>query len=264
MQEKKPYPNLVDSAGLTLLFIILLIFLSPVVISFIVDEDKKSIDYGLTAMLRYLLVVVIVFLTGYYYKRKGSNPEIFPLKPIGFIPSIVSIGALFCIVYITDATTYFFPMSEDWKEHFKNFLIPRPFFIITACLLAPVFEELIFRGIILYGLMQRYKPGMAIFISSVLFGAVHMNIWQFTGAGADGLLYGWMYVRTRSILPCMMLHAVKNISGTIAGYYSEFDGLSLADKTGVTYYFTGFVVAVILLIGCMRYMDKHFKARELS
>lgn len=62
----------------------------------------------------------------------------------------------------------------------------------------------------------------------------------------------------------MMLHAVKNISGTIAGYYSEFDGLSLADETAVTYYFTGFVVAVILLIGCMRYMDKHFKARELS
>lgn len=264
MQEKKPYPNLVDSVGLTLLFIILLLVLSPIVVSFIIDEDKTGGDYGLATMLRYLFVILIVFATGYYYKTKSAKPGIFPLKHIGIIPSIVSIVALFCIVYITDVIFYWFPMPDEWTKEFKSFLAPDPYIFIAAGILAPVFEELIFRGIILDGLLQRYKPGTAIFISSVLFGAIHLNVWQFTGAGVDGLLYGWMYVHSRSLWPSIMLHAAKNISATIAGYYSEFDGLSLADEMGVPYYFMGIAVAMLLLTGCMRYLDRHFKRRNVT
>ena len=86
--------------------------------------------------------------------------------------------------------------------------------VVYACVLAPVLEEMLFRGIILRSFLRQYAKWTAIVGSATLFGFAHMNIYQFVGALIMGVFLGWLYERTRSLLPCIALHATFNSTVT--------------------------------------------------
>lgn len=79
-------------------------------------------------------------------------------------------------------------------------------------LLAPLSEEIVFRGAILKRLLQspRLSTWAAIALSALLFALIHMNPAQMPHAFVIGLLLGWMYWRTGSILPGMAFHWANN------------------------------------------------------
>ena len=78
-------------------------------------------------------------------------------------------------------------------------------------LLAPLAEELVFRGAILRALLRWHKNAwVGIAISAVLFAIIHMNPAQMPHAFFVGLLLGWMYYRTDSIVPGVVFHWVNN------------------------------------------------------
>ncbi|WP_426391691.1 CPBP family intramembrane glutamic endopeptidase [Variovorax sp. R-27] len=82
--------------------------------------------------------------------------------------------------------------------------------VLAVCVLAPLLEEMLFRGIVLRGFLQRYPRGQAIFMSALFFGAAHMNIYQFVVGFVMGTVLAWLYERTRSLIPCIALHAAYN------------------------------------------------------
>ncbi|MET3380387.1 MULTISPECIES: CPBP family intramembrane glutamic endopeptidase [Variovorax] len=84
--------------------------------------------------------------------------------------------------------------------------------VLAVCVLAPLLEEMLFRGIVLRGFLQRYPRGQAIFMSALFFGAAHMNIYQFVVGFVMGTVLAWLYERTRSLIPCIALHAAYNIT----------------------------------------------------
>ena len=78
-------------------------------------------------------------------------------------------------------------------------------------LLAPLSEELVFRGAILRELLKwKENPWIGIFISAMLFSLVHMNPVQMPHAFLVGILLGWLYYRTDSIIPGVIWHWVNN------------------------------------------------------
>ena len=78
-------------------------------------------------------------------------------------------------------------------------------------LLAPLAEEMVFRGAILRSLLRwKQNPWVGITISALLFAVVHMNPAQMPHAFLIGLLLGWMYWRTDSIVPGVVYHWVNN------------------------------------------------------
>lgn len=82
--------------------------------------------------------------------------------------------------------------------------------ILAACLVAPMLEEMLFRGVILRGFLRHYSPLNAILASSVLFGVMHLNIYQIPGAFIFGCFVGWLFYLTRSLWPCIFAHALAN------------------------------------------------------
>lgn len=90
-------------------------------------------------------------------------------------------------------------------------LLRHPLGFVAVGLLAPLVEEIVFRGAILRALLSQFsKAWVAILISAVLFAAIHANPAQMPHAFVVGLLLGWMYWRTSSILPGMVYHFVNN------------------------------------------------------
>ena len=82
--------------------------------------------------------------------------------------------------------------------------------ILRIVIIAPIVEELIFRGVIMSGFSRIYHPVFAIFFSALLFALFHLNPWQFPAAFALGLILGWIRIRTGSVLACMAGHAIHN------------------------------------------------------
>jgi membrane protease YdiL (CAAX protease family) len=82
--------------------------------------------------------------------------------------------------------------------------------LLIVCVIAPVVEEMLFRGIILRGFLHQYGRWQSIWGSAALFGVAHLNIYQFAVALLTGVVSGWLYERSRSLLPCIALHAAFN------------------------------------------------------
>ena len=84
--------------------------------------------------------------------------------------------------------------------------------IITAfsvSILTPILEELLFRGFILGVLLKCYNNRVAIVISAMIFAIVHEPV-AIGMAFGGGVIYGWLRVRTGSIVPSMISHIIWN------------------------------------------------------
>lgn len=103
-----------------------------------------------------------------------------------------------------------FPLSAWEAEWFQQVSDGSFASMLSAVVIAPVLEEMLFRGLILRGLLMRYPPSTAIVHSAALFGLAHFNIYQFFVGFSTGLLLGLAYQRTRSLWPCVLLHAAFN------------------------------------------------------
>jgi membrane protease YdiL (CAAX protease family) len=86
--------------------------------------------------------------------------------------------------------------------------------LLTLVVLAPLCEELFFRGWMLRGLLKRYSPAKSIGFTALLFAVFHLNPWQAIVALPLGLLFGWLAWRTGSLLPGLAGHFVVNFTGS--------------------------------------------------
>jgi uncharacterized protein len=85
-----------------------------------------------------------------------------------------------------------------------------PYFVIGAVFIAPILEEMVFRGILLNGLLSRYSPRYAITLSALIFGLIHGKPLQMWGTFVVGLILGWIYFKTMSIGTTIILHSFLN------------------------------------------------------
>ena len=118
------------------------------------------------------------------------------------------------------------------EEEFDMILRDRYGYFVVG-LLVPLAEELVFRGAILRSLLKwSSRPWVAIVISAVLFSAAHMNPAQIPHTLLIGLLLGWLYYRTDSIVPGVVFHWVNNtVAYVLYNFYPNPD-LKLVDLFG--------------------------------
>lgn len=98
-------------------------------------------------------------------------------------------------------------------EQLFNSIMRSPLGYAAIGILAPIAEEVVFRGAILRKLLTLFgkqKHWIAIAVSAALFGLLHGNLPQFIHAFVIGLLLGWLYYRTDSIIPGILFHWVNN------------------------------------------------------
>ncbi len=100
--------------------------------------------------------------------------------------------------------------------------------IIRVVIIAPIVEELIFRGLIMRGFIRNYPKALAIFYTALLFALFHLNPWQFPATFLLGLILGWVRIRTGSILAAITGHAMHNGLVFLTVYY-----LTKLHKAGV-------------------------------
>lgn len=98
--------------------------------------------------------------------------------------------------------------------------------LVVASLLAPLIEEMFFRGFLLPGLVRRFGFSAGALISAAIFGGAHLNAASFLPLTFFGLVLAILYRGTGSIYPGIMLHSVNNSIALLVSFLMENDVLS--------------------------------------
>jgi uncharacterized protein len=87
--------------------------------------------------------------------------------------------------------------------------------LVVASIVAPVCEEVFFRGLVFAGFQQKMPLPLAIILSAFLFGIAHLDPASFPILFVIGLALAFLRWRTNSLWPCILLHLVNNSFGAI-------------------------------------------------
>ena len=97
-----------------------------------------------------------------------------------------------------------------------------PFWLfIVGVVLAPLVEEIFFRGFLFQGFRQRYGWVTGLLISSAIFAAAHLDPVSFIPTFVLGLVLGYVYHRSNSVWPGITLHFLVNSFGLLTIYFAS-------------------------------------------
>ncbi len=129
------------------------------------------------------------------------------------------------------------------ENNLFNFIVST---FITA--VTPAFaEEFLFRGVIL-GKLRKYGDGFAVLISSVLFALMHCNIGQIPFAFIGGAIFGFVTVKTNSILPAMIIHGANNLLSCI------MNEIAMTNNDFISLFLPNLIFAVIFILGIIGFI----------
>ncbi len=170
------------------------------------NSDKTAAMLITTTGVIGLLTIVIFLWTRY----AEVSPTWLRTRPWTVLSwsVIAALGALIPSAWIQEQM----PELPNFAEQEFGTIMGTPWGYLVIGLLAPLSEEIVLRGAILKELLKSEKLSTwtAIAISALFFALVHMNPAQMPHAFLIGLLLGWMYYRTGSILPGVAYHWANN------------------------------------------------------
>ena len=177
--------------------------------TFIKSEEAFLPLFTISAGVLALIVSQNVFPKEEVKKLLSFENNIDTWKLIGWVILldifvILPLHAAFTLLVFPDAEQQ--EVINLFKESSGTSLI---ILALTVSIFTPFAEEFLFRGFILGMLLKRYSPVTSIVISSFIFSIAHEPIAMALAFGG-GCLYGWLRIKTGSIYPSMIAHALWN------------------------------------------------------
>lgn len=137
------------------------------------------------------------------------------LRSIEAKPLFYSTVLVFTSMFALNIFVQWFPLDNILENEFVG-LSHTLLGAFTISLLAPLLEEVMFRGAIEgYMLRNLRSPWLAIVVSALIFGVFHMNPVQIVYATLLGIVFGWMYYRTGSLMSVIVGHVLNNTIATL-------------------------------------------------
>ena len=221
-----------------------LAFLVPVLFAAVIEMIQGGSGDGMYAMLDsdimlYTmlsgLLTIAVVLVFYLIRRKKLGEALWLRRvpaPALFTGAALAPGLYFVTVMALSA------LPETWIESYNEAAAGIDDVSLAGVLatvaVAPVVEELIFRGLVLNRLSRAMPGWLAVALSTAVFGACHGHPVWFGYAFVLGAVFGFVALRTGSILPTILGHLVFNGIGQIFSVVPETEeGTELLIAIGV-------------------------------
>ncbi|EYE87316.1 hypothetical protein Q428_14000 [Fervidicella metallireducens AeB] len=245
MEQKRYYPTVLQAV--LLLLIAFLIQTVGSVIGFVVIGKEFMNSTEIILSITFLSELIIIIIGS--KKSKTSIKKLFEKPDLNIKNILIIILLVVASWFIMAGITIIYVNNSEAAKQTQDRLTDiflggsnQWFGILSIVLIAPIVEEILFRGIILQGLLKNYSVNKSIIITGVLFGLFHGNIVQSPTVILLGIVLGIMYVKTGSLSMCILGHIVNNLLAVIAG------GILLVEGRHVYTLIAGVVLAVISVI----------------
>lgn len=225
------FPGVWQSLAWVVLFLILQLIVGVATIAIAVGLDKSGRELveltndlsfvagptiaSLVASSIALLALLFIYLNRHSRAaRIGLNrwSAISPVATLGWAAGLIGLGLTLNYGY----TEFVIPDIEMQQQLRKLFAalpdtIPNQIMLVTAIvLIAPLLEELLFRGLLQNALARHLPVWAAILGAAAIFGAVHMDLHAFPALMAMGAVFGLLYHKTGSLRVTIIAHMANN------------------------------------------------------
>lgn len=220
--------GLIKSIEFFLKFLILNLLISTI-FSGLFHVFKFSEYHPLVNTISSIISIVISIKTSIELKNWNIYDELnfSSESKLLLIPMIfVVAGTSILLLEIRNYLFFYFPMSVFFKKIFMQVSgtnISVFWAVASILVFAPIVSEVLFRGIILNGLKNKYYVYLSIIFSSFLFAAITFNIYDAVPAFILGLILGTIYIKTHSLGLSIVLHMFSNLIVIIYLYLLELD-----------------------------------------
>ena len=143
------------------------------------------------------------------------------------------------------------PIPEEWIEAMAEAFgadIPAWQMLVFFAVLPGIFEEIAFRGVLLHGLKSRLKPVQLVLVAGIAFGFFHVDLFRIPGTSLLGVLLVIAVLRSGSIYPAMVWHALHN---ALALGSARIEQIRLPDQPTWWHYLLA-LAAILLALRLMR------------
>jgi len=222
-------------------------FIVTLVWQLITKSEDKTTGMLITTTVATGVVTIVIFLLTRWAE---VSPNWIRTRPwLVLIWSVIAaMGALIPSAWLQEQM----PELPNFVENEFDMILTNRWGYLAIGLLAPLSEEIVLRGAVLRSLLskplfanrsERFNIWTAISFSALFFALIHFNPAQMPHAFVIGLLLGWMYWRTGSILPGVAYHWANNsIAYIIYNIYPDPD-MKLIDV------FKGSELHVLMAVG---------------
>lgn len=207
---------------LYLMLQVLLLFIAGIVLGVAFYEDtEQAVDLLVRNM--YLVLIISGGISLFIYKALLKKKQLTLSKVCNFkkIPMkqyLVNAILAIAFSFVTGGIVYFlgdyFPSYYEVSNDMVNSM-GTIFGVITIVILVPIFEEVLFRGIVLSELKSNMNLIVAVILQSFLFGLIHGNVLQGLYTFALGIITALVCIWSKSIMSAIAIHIFFNLSGTI-------------------------------------------------
>lgn len=215
---------------------------------------KESVmDIMAPALLIADAAVILVLWAIRYFKIK----ELFKGVPAEVL--LLSLVLGFAALYAVDILTLPFNLPNIMEDYFVAMSKTFTGFL-GICIVGPVMEEIMMRRIILTEIRESTgKKWLAIIISAAIFAVIHGNPIQIVFAMPAGILLGWLYCRTGSLLVPICVHIMNNTFSFISMKVGSGEPMEFSSPITLIELAACIIVTVLLIIWMVSYYSKREK-----
>jgi membrane protease YdiL (CAAX protease family) len=175
----------------------------------------------------YLFIYLCFFLV---FKFRYDKPVFASLgwRPTNVHPLLLAVaGAALALAISALAAVIHTPKVKSPIDEITRTPLSLAIFAVMAVTIAPLFEELFFRGFIQPLLSRTFGVTAGVILTAVLFGALHAPdyswAWQYALAvSIAGAVFGWIRARTQSIIPSTIMHGGYNLVFIVALIFMKY------------------------------------------
>jgi len=233
------------------------IFLVWTLISLLQGNDAAT---GMISIMGICLLFSNLLMGYYLYKKRyfGLDRQTWSFKsPLKMILLCIALVVSYNILF--DLFSTYVPLPNLFSDTFAD-LSTSILGILIVVFIGPVLEELLFRGTFIPLFLRNMEPWKAILLSALIFGIIHGNPVQVINAFFIGLLLGWLYYKTASLIPVILIHILNNgFSMFLMKYFADVD--SVKELVGPASYRYWVLGGALLFMICLLFI---FKIKEVD
>lgn len=210
-------PSVGMAMGLLAFVMLLIVYIGSYVQGYNIISGLLITEWGL------IFMGLVIILT-YTRVNLRDTFQMYPLRLRDLLATLlIALGSITMMLQVGFWHNKFLPLPIEMEEAFADLftgfegMTGMLLLLFTLALTPAICEEVLFRGVLLSAVKDRWKPWVSILIIGILFGIFHLSIYRFIPTALLGGVLTYVVLRSGTIYAGMLLHFLNNATALLLG-----------------------------------------------